>query len=133
MNGLIYADELIRRFENHKRLYCKNRIEYLALSDKEKAMVDELDNCIAEILNAQTIEAEPKWIRETGHWIIWYEEEETSAGLETRPKCKCSVCGKYIKAHEAKSTNYCSNCGAYNGGNTMVMLDEDGKPLLRKG
>lgn len=59
---LIDADALKRKYEDNKRLFCRNRIEFSILSDKDKARVDELDNCIAEILNAPTIEPEPHWI-----------------------------------------------------------------------
>lgn len=53
---LIDGDALKERYENHRKLYCKNRIEFKLLSEKDKARVDELDNCIADILNAPTIE-----------------------------------------------------------------------------
>ena len=59
---LIDGDALKRQYEVRKRLFCRNRIEFSTLSDKDKARVDELDNCIADILNTPTIESEPKWI-----------------------------------------------------------------------
>lgn len=55
----IDADALKRQYEDRKRLFCRNRIEFSTLSDKDKARVDELDNCIADTLNAPTIE--PDW------------------------------------------------------------------------
>ena len=70
---LIDADALKRKYEDNKRLFCRNRIEFSILSDKDKARVDELDNCIAEILNAPTIEPEPSipisWIERHIDWL----------------------------------------------------------------
>lgn len=43
--------------------------------------------------------AEPE--RKTGHWIEHYGDS------------KCSECGYVLKIHD---TNYCPDCGSYNGG-----------------
>ena len=63
--GLIDADALIKKYKEHKKLLCKNQIEFRMLSDKDKARVDELDNCIADVVNMPAIELEQK----TGKWI----------------------------------------------------------------
>lgn len=111
----IDADELKRRFENHKRLYCKNRIEFLVLSDKDKARVDELDNCIAEILNAPTIEPE----RKKGKWVGAIEyckhlEETTGERYQPSGLAGMIYCNQCWHASDRRS-NYCRECGSYNG------------------
>ena len=91
MSRLIDADALKRQYEDRKRLFCRNRIEFSTLSDKDKARVDELDNCIADTLNAPTIEE-----RKTGKWIDGYKRQT------------CSVC----RQRGYRSWNFCPNCGA---------------------
>ena len=51
----IDADKVIEKLKEHKRLFCKNRVEFIALSDKDKARVDEIDTCIAELVNAEEV------------------------------------------------------------------------------
>ena len=96
---LIDADALKRQYEDHKRLFCRNRIEFSTLSDKDKARVDELDNCIADILNAQTIEE-----RKAGKWKMTLEED--LLGFNT--VCfRCSECNGL----EFSATPFCRMCG----------------------
>ena len=101
---LIDADALKERYENHRKLYCKNRIEFKLLSEKDKARVDELDNCIADILNAPTIEPE----RKKGKWILVEESIKIAA-------YKCSECGRSVWTDRGydvmKDYPYC-HCGA---------------------
>jgi hypothetical protein len=52
---LIDADKFIEKLKEHKSLFCKNRVEFIALSDKDKARVDEIDTCIAELVNAEEV------------------------------------------------------------------------------
>lgn len=52
---LIDGDALIKKYKKHKKTFCKNQIEFRMLSDKDKARVDELDNCIADAVNMPTI------------------------------------------------------------------------------
>lgn len=60
MSDLISKQDIIEKLRKHKALFCKNRIEYSSLSKDEKARVDEIDNCIAELLNAPSIESKPE-------------------------------------------------------------------------
>ena len=98
---LIDADALIARFKEHKRIFCKNRIEYEDLSDKEKSRVDELDNCIADVLNAPTVESE----RKNGHWI--YPTDIIGFG-------RCEECKALwdVGLIENIFFRYCPRCGA---------------------
>ena len=59
---LISRQAIIEKMRNHRKLFCKNHIEYSILSKDEKARVDEIDNCIAFLLNEPKAEAKQKWI-----------------------------------------------------------------------
>ena len=52
---LISRQALLNKMRSHRSLFCKNRIEYTALPKDEKARVDEIDNCIAELLNVPEV------------------------------------------------------------------------------
>ena len=54
---LIDADALKKIFEEHKTLFVDGWGGFSNLPPKEKARVDELDNCIADVMNATTIDA----------------------------------------------------------------------------
>jgi hypothetical protein len=117
---LIDADMLKRQYEEHKRLFCRNRIEFSTLSDKDKARVDELDNCIAEILNAPTIEPE----RKTGKWVGAIEyckhlEEKTGERYQPSGLAGMIYCNQCWRASDRRS-NYCRECGSVmtEGGDT---------------
>lgn len=104
MNDLIDRQVIIEKMRNRKKLFCKNRIEFMALSKDEKARVDEIDNCIVDLVNTSSVKPER---REKGEWI--YD------GIRGRfPACKCSICGHYENADWAllQGVNYCPNCGA---------------------
>lgn len=62
IGDLIDRQAVIEKMRNRKKLFCKNKIEFMALSKDEKARVDEIDNCIADLVNAPSAEPEPKWI-----------------------------------------------------------------------
>ena len=98
---LIDGDALKERYESHRNLYCKNRIEFKLLSEKDKARVDELDNCIADILNAPTIEE-----RKKGKWI----DEGFYADGHGAHALRCSECGGHIIEYDADP--FCKWCGA---------------------
>lgn len=98
---LIDADALKRQYEAHKRLFCRNRIEFSTLSDKDKARVDELDSCIADILNAPNIEE-----RKTGKWI--YVNGHTAINCSACYHCSWSLSFE----HTVKRFKFCPNCGA---------------------
>lgn len=58
MNDLISRQAIIEKMRNHRKLFCENHIEYSILSKDEKARVDEIDNCIACLLNEPKAEPE---------------------------------------------------------------------------
>lgn len=65
MNDTISRIRLLNRLKHRRDAFCKNRTEFLGLSKNDKARVDEMDKCIAEVINAPTIEPE----RKKGKWI----------------------------------------------------------------
>ena len=114
MSDLIQRRAMIDKMRQHRALFCKNRIEFMALSKDEKARVDEIDNCIADLINAPSTEPE----RKKGKWL---DEKINSYTSRTY----CSECGSsasfvyksddYYGNHaygETVKTNFCPNCGA---------------------
>lgn len=78
----------------------ENRIEFLGLSKNDKARVDEMDKCIAEVINAPIIEPE----RKKGAWI--------NEGRKIRCS-KCKIGYATVKGMKSALTyNFCPNCGA---------------------
>lgn len=61
MDDLISRQRLLKELKHHKELFCRNRIEFLGLSKNDKARVDEIDNCIATVINMPS--AQPEIIR----------------------------------------------------------------------
>ena len=103
---LIDADALIERYKRHRNVFCKNRIEFQLLREPDKARVDELDNCIAGIVNAPTIEPE----RKKGEWI---RENIVLTSNPPQYQWHCSECGKMVHWFTAEVlTDFCPNCGA---------------------
>jgi hypothetical protein len=62
----------------------------------DKARVDEISSCIAEVVNAPSVTPQPK----TGRWMHPYKLDIA---------CECSEC--HIQMPITKSFNYCPNCG----------------------
>jgi hypothetical protein len=54
---LIDADELVRKFKTYRELFFDGWDGFFSLPPNYRARVDELDNCIAQVINAPTIDA----------------------------------------------------------------------------
>lgn len=98
---LIDGDALEKRLKKHRNLFCRNQVEFRLLSIADKTRVDEIDNCIAEVINAPTIEPE----RKTGEWVGY-------DGDWLKTMCKCSECGAMIDINEKYRNFFCYHCGA---------------------
>ena len=61
MDDLISRQAAIERLKKHRKVFCKNHMEFTILSDKDKARVDEIDNAIATLVNLPS--AQPEIIR----------------------------------------------------------------------
>ena len=104
-NRLINANTLAEKFRERKALFLDRFGGYQALLKRDKSRVDELDNCLADVINAQTVDA----VEVVHGW--WDEIEEEVWHLYKRwpiTRFRCSQC----KQMENKKSNYCPNCGA---------------------
>lgn len=90
MDDLISRQAAIDALKRHRSLFCKNRVDFLMLSEKDKARVDEIDTCISELLNLPSLSE-----RKKGKWKL--------ADLPY-----CSACGEAFEVE----TDYCPYCGA---------------------
>ena len=91
----IDADALKDKLQQHHDFWVMAWGGFSKMPMGEKKRVDEITNCIAEVVNAPTIE--PKH----GKWIEMYRN-----GFGNMI-CMCSKCN----FHATKS-NFCPNCGA---------------------
>lgn len=103
---------MIDKMRQHKTLFCKNKVEFMALPKDEKARVDEIDNCIAYLINAPSTEPEQKK-RKKGKWVdgMYYNDFDESEW----EKVKCSVCEKYVTKqifYYDNKYHFCPYCGA---------------------
>lgn len=72
-DDLISRQRLLKELKHHKELFCRNRIEFLGLSKNDKARADEIDNCIATVINMQSAQPEEAipvaWLEEQAKWF----------------------------------------------------------------
>ena len=87
----IDADALKDKLQQHHDFYVMAWGGFGKMPIGEKKRVDEITNCIAEVVNSPTIE--PK----RGEWIV------KQSGF-----AECSVC----EQHYFSDYNFCPNCGA---------------------
>jgi len=59
LNDTISRQKAIERLEEHRKIFCNNHMEFIILSAKDKARVDEIDNCIATLINLPSVDAVP--------------------------------------------------------------------------
>lgn len=103
MSDLISRQAMIDAMRRRKVVFCKNRIEFMALPKDEQARVDEIDNCISDLVNAP--DAEPE--RKKGKWLVISEFEDSCY-------VKCNQCSatRVFYYNNKSLTNFCPNCGA---------------------
>lgn len=102
---LIDADALAKKLKDHHDFFVNAWGGFGNLPIKDKARVDEITHCIAEVRNAPTIEAEP--VRH-GRWIDG--AENFTCGNHN---AECSVCHCNISWSGCdEDFNYCPRCGA---------------------
>lgn len=97
----IDADKLKEKLEAHHDFFVNAWGGFSNLPVKDKARVDEITSCIAEVVNAPAID--PESLRPQGEWVF----EETYPGVVSLNGYVCSECGQ----HNGRATNYCPNCG----------------------
>ena len=104
MSRWIDADALKDKLQQHHDFYVMAWGGFGKMPIGEKKRVDEITNCIAEVVNAPTIEPKRgEWIGEADGYYngelvydIWY----------------CSNCDYRIEDEEQPTFNFCPNCGA---------------------
>ena len=92
----IDADALKDKLQQHHDFYVMAWGGFGKMPIGEKKRVDEITNCIAEVVNAPTIE--PK----QGEWIIEIDANGNTYG-------RCSICSM---RQYAGQLNFCPDCGA---------------------
>ena len=94
--------KLLKKLKQHKELFCRNRIEFLGLSKNDKAIANEIDNCIATVMNmppAQqqyepvTAEDFAKTMSENSlyNFVAWHQEALTLMERQGFVICKKTI------------------------------------------
>ena len=107
---LIDANALKEKLQGHHDFFVDGVGGFRYLTPKDKSRVDEIDNCIAEIVNAPTVDAvevvHGRWVLRQDDGYEWYE---------------CSSCRAQPLNDNVERpvlSDYCPNCGAkMDGGN----------------
>ena len=97
---LIDANVLIWKLKQHHDLFINEWEGFSNLPEKDKARVDEISMCIAELFNAPTVDAVEVV---HGQWALYPDWRYL----------RCSNCKvEFEEAYFPKTKNYCPNCGA---------------------
>jgi len=120
----ISRESLRQKLQEHHDFFVNTYGSFEDMTFKEKARVDEIDNCIAMVVNEPSVTPQSK----IGYWIEnakTYYEELYKRGLgvdEYTPyftdDIACSEClAKYsVIDNETQFFKHCPNCGAQMGG-----------------
>lgn len=103
---LIDANALKEKLQEHHDFFVDGVGGFRYLTPKDKARVDEIDNCIAEIVNAPSVDA-MKAVH--GSWV--HDDDY----VEWADVCVCSICKRHALEHYktvSVRSNYCPHCGA---------------------
>jgi hypothetical protein len=99
---LIDANALKEKLQEHHDFFVDGCGGFHYLTPKDKARVDEITNCIAEICNTPTIDAvevvHGRWIE-----VLVLQTDISSLYDYTCSECEIVSC---------RVSNYCPNCGA---------------------
>lgn len=76
---------MIDAMRQRKAVFCKNKVEYSALPRNEQARVDEIDNCISDLINAPDAEPERKMCRKFFEIAVNYPKICTYPEYEGKP------------------------------------------------
>lgn len=109
----IDADRIKKRLQEHHDFYVNAYGGFKNLPLKEKARVDEITSCIAEIVNAPTLDVAP--VRHS-YWEEYSCSQYMGMDEEGEPKYRDGrvlVCHNYCcRRKTVVKSNYCPNCGA---------------------
>ena len=101
MDDTISRQKAIEHLKEHRRIFCKDHMEFTILSDKDKARVDEIDNCIATLINLPSAQSK----RNRGKWRH-YE------GYLTCSECRTEYDDDIMTHCCDDVPKFCPNCGA---------------------
>lgn len=101
----ISREALRQKLQDHHDFFVNAYGNFRGMSLNDKARVDEIDNCIAMVVNAPSVTPQPK----VGKWIKTYEPNDAEP-------CILWECSECKNVERGKRTKYCPNCGSYNGG-----------------
>lgn len=113
---LIDRQAAIAKLKKHREIFCKNRLEFAILSDKDKTRVDEIDACIAALINLSSAQPTPK--------TVIYSGDGYADGYMVYDSAECPECGyEYEESDKAWGEPYCPHCGQLLNWNT------EGEPM----
>lgn len=98
---LIDANALREKLKKHHDFFTNAWGGFHNLPAKDKARVDEITHCIAEIMNAPTID--PESLRPQGEWFVLGQDVFCT-------NCDCE--SGYNAFGASAFSNFCPNCGA---------------------
>ena len=103
MSRWIDADALKDKLQQHHDFYVMAWGGFGKMPIGEKKRVDEITNCIAEVVNAPTIKPKRgEWVKRTHNTLI----AQVNFAY-------CSECGQPIMHEHTRSLwSFCPNCGA---------------------
>ena len=98
---LIDANALIAKLKEHSKLFVDAWQGRVYMSPSDKARVDEIDTCIAEIINAPTVDAvEVVRCKDCKHWQPIHEHIL---------HMECQIfCGAYEYGYPTNADDFCS-------------------------
>ena len=92
----ISRQALRQKLQEHHDFFVNAYGGFSNLPQNDKARIDEISSCIAEVVNAPSVTPQPK----VGEW------------LKNGELCKCSRCGSNVLFSAVKLYKYCYRCGA---------------------
>lgn len=99
----IDADALTKKLKNHHDFFVNAYGGFSNLPEKEKARVDEITQCIADVQNAPTLTLDDLRPKGRAMWLPYY-----NGGLDRR-EYRCSRCWNGTPNNQDPR---CLNCGS---------------------
>ena len=106
---LIDANALLAKFQEHRDLYAPTWESFKKSSFGVKSRVDEIDTCMADVINAPTVDAV-----EVVHGLwepVKYNAHCSCGKSYGTYHYLCSACNRIAYA-QPYGLNFCPNCGA---------------------
>lgn len=118
MDEYIKRDKAIDKLRRRKALFCKNQIEFKLLPTNDKSRVDEIDACIAMLINMLSADVQPvvhgEWVGAHAYCDHLNEEAKVN-GRPERYLPSGMVIGVYCNqcwCRADKKSDFCPSCCA---------------------